>query len=693
MSKLLFLLITMIVLLSGSGLAAQDGTGEDEMSHDDVIIGDPRVPAPDFPAGLDWLNVPAPVSFEALRGKVVVLDFWTYGCINCIHMIPVLEQLEAKYPDELVVIGVHSAKFAAEGQTENLRQIVQRYDLHHPVINDSAFTVWQTWGAQGWPSFAFVDPLGNVVIVQGRDGQPAATLAGELPFEVFDRVVGGMVRYFDEQGQINREPLELALEADASPNTPLNFPGKVLADPAGNRLFITDTNHHRIVIADLTTYEVLDIVGSGGRGLADGAFAEARFNKPQGLTLDGSTLYVADTNNHAIRAVDLTGRTVSTIAGTGEQSRTRNQSGDAATTPLASPWDVELGDENLLYIAMAGPHQLWMLDLTANVVLPLVGSGIEGLADGDFSQAQLAQPSGLYYVDNKLYFADSESSSIRVADMTTQQVTTLAGPLENDLFTFGDVDGPVGESRLQHALGVTGDEDGNLYVADTYNSKIKLLNGDTREIRSLYGESGLGGYRDGGADLAEFDEPGGLDYANGKLYVADTNNQVVRVIDLAAGEVSTVTFPNVQALLLEDQPTVIAGNASLGVSITLPEQTVRAGEGSLLLNINLPEGYKLNDLAPFTAEWVTSNEAVIFEEGDQVFSVPEPQLPIRVPVRLAEGADLLHGDLTIYYCEAVNETLCFVDRVSIDAPVTVSADAGEAEIVLAHTIVPPDLGQ
>jgi hypothetical protein len=277
--------------------------------------------------------------------------------------------------------------------------------------------------------------------------------------------------------------------------------------------------------------------------------------------------------------------------------------------------------------------------------------------------------------------------------MTTRQVITLAGPLENDLFTFGDVDGPVGESRLQHALGVTGDEDGNLYVADTYNSKIKLLNGDTREIRSLYGEAGLGGYRDGSADLAEFDEPGGLDYANGKLYVADTNNQAVRVIDVAAGEVSTVTFPNVQALLIEDQPTVIAGNASLGVSITLPEQTVRAGEGTLLLNINLPEGYKLNDLAPFTAEWVTSNEAVIFAEGDEVFSVPEPELPIRVPVRLAEGEDLLHGDLTIYYCEAVNETLCFIDRVSIDAPVTVSADGGESEIVLAHIIVPPDLGQ
>ncbi len=693
MRPIIFLLFSLVAIFSVSGVAAQDDTGGEDMSQDDIIIGDPRVPAPEFPAGLDWVNVPAPVTMEALRGKVVVLDFWTYGCINCIHMIPVLEQLEAKYPDELVVIGVHSAKFANEGQTENLRQIVQRYDLHHPLINDSAFTVWQTWGAQGWPSFAFIDPLGNVVVVQGPTGQPAATLAGEIPFEVFDRVVGGMVTYFDERDQIKREPLELALEADSAPSTPLDFPGKVLADPDGNRLFITDTNHHRIVIADLTTYEVLDVVGAGSRGLADGDFAEVRFNKPQGLALSGDTLYVADTNNHAIRAVDLAARSVSTIAGTGEQSRSRNQAGIGIQTDLSSPWDVALGDDNLLYIAMAGPHQLWVLDLNDSVVSPLVGSGAEGLVDGAFSQAELAQPSGLYYNAGKLYFADSESSSIRVADMSTQQVTTLAGPLENDLFTFGDVDGVAGDSRLQHALGVTGDDDGNLYVADTYNSKIKLLNGETREISSLFGETGLGGYRDGNADVAEFDEPGGLDYAAGKLYVADTNNQAVRVIDLAAGEVSTVTFSNVQALLIEDQPTVIAGNASMGVSVTLPDQTAKAGEGTLVLNITLPEGYKLNDLAPFTAEWVTSNEAVIFAEADQVFSVPEPELPIRIPVRLAEGEDLLHGDLTIYYCEAVNETLCFVDRVSIDAPVTVSADGGDSQIVLDHRIVPPQLPQ
>ncbi len=686
-------LISILCLGGMIGLTlAQDATGGDDVAEEQVIIGDPRVPAPEFPEGLDWLNVPAPVSIEALRGKVVVLDFWTYGCINCIHMIPTLERLEEKYPDELVVIGVHSAKFENEGQTDNLRQIVQRYDLHHPVINDNAFVVWQTWGVRAWPSFGFVDPLGNVVVVQGRDGQPSATLAGELPFELFDQVVGGMVRYFDETGDLNREPLALALEADAQPRTPLSFPGKVLADSTGSRLFITDTNHHRIVIADLNTYEVLDVIG-GGRGFNDGTFGEAHFNKPQGMALDGSILYVADTNNHAVRAVDLTARTVSTLAGTGTQMRTRGAGGAALETELASPWDVEMGADDVLYIAMAGPHQLWALDLNTQTIAPLVGSGIEGLADGTFQSAELAQPSGLYYQDGLLYFADSESSSIRVADVNTQQVTTLAGPLENNLFAFGDVDGVVGESRLQHALGVVGDDDGLLYVADTYNSRIKQLDPQTKTTTTLFGLGDLGGYRDGSAEVAQFDEPGGLDYANGRLYVADTNNHAVRVIDLAAGEVSTLAFPNVEALLMDNQPVVIGGNSARGEMLTLPEQTVAPGAGSIILDITLPEGYKLNNLAPLTVEWISSGEAVVIEEGDHLVRLVEPELPITVPVQLLEGEDLLHGDFIIYYCEAINETLCFVDKVSVDIPVIVTPNSGESVITIERGVIPPVLPQ
>jgi thiol-disulfide isomerase/thioredoxin/sugar lactone lactonase YvrE len=669
----------LMLLLSISSLAlAQDATREPR-----EFVGRREFPAPNFPPGLDWLNIASPLRMEDLRGKIVILDFWTYGCINCIHMIPIMEQIEEKYADEVVIIGVHSAKFANEGETENIRQIVRRYELKHPVINDHQFRVWGAYaeyGVQAWPTFVVIDPRGNLLAVQ----------PGEIPFAAFDRVLSGMVEYFDSTGELNREPLELALESDNQAAMALAFPGKVLADAATNRLFISDTNHHRIIVADLLTYEVLDVIGSGERGFRDGGAGEATFDKPQGMALDvaKNLLYVADVNNHAVREVDLAGRRVRTIAGTGEQARGFGQPGQALGTRLASPWDVELGEDGTLFIAMAGPHQLWAMSLADGVVYPFAGSGREGLLDGPLMDAQLAQPSGLHYEDGMLYFADSESSSIRVVDVRAGEVVTLAGPLTNNLFEYGDVDGEVGVSRLQHALGVTAGDDGKLYVADTYNSKIKLLDPETRQITALFGLGGLGGFRDGGPDVAEFDEPGGLDYAAGKLYVADTNNHAVRVIDLSGGSVSTVVFPNPEALQIADRPTVVAGNAAAGLHITLPQQTLAEGEGEIELRINLPDGYKLNDLAPFSSEWVSSSEGIVIAEENLRQSIVEPELPLRVPVTLHAGEDLLHGELTIYYCEAVNESLCFIEQLSIDAPVTIG-EGDSTTIVLEHTIVPP----
>jgi NHL repeat. len=261
----------------------------------------------------------------------------------------------------------------------------------------------------------------------------------------------------------------------------------------------------------------------------------------------------------------------------------------------------------------------------------------------------------------------------------------------NNLFEYGDKDGRVGDSRLQHALGITGGADGLLYVADTYNSKIKALDPTTTEISTRFGLGGVGGFRDGGPDAALFDEPGGLDYAGGRLYVADTNNHAIRVIDLAANTVSTVIFPNPEALLIGGQVTVIGGNAALGEQISLPEQTVGRGRGEIVLYINLPQGYKLNPLAPFTAEWTVSGEAAVLDEANRVQRIAAPELPVRIPVLLAEGRDLLHGELTIYYCEAVKEELCFIDQVGVDVPVVVSPDAAGTEIRIERTIIPPEL--
>ena len=287
MKRLTFLFV---LLMLASSVMAQE-----QREPKDIFEGD--LVAPEFPAGLDWINVDNPLTMQGLLGKIVIFDFWTYGCINCLHVIPVLEQVEKKFADEVVVIGVHSAKFENEGQTENLRQIVQRYGIHHPVINDKDFEVWGDYDARAWPTIAIVNPRGNWLIRQ----------SGEIPFETFDTYLSGMINYFDslDEDVIDRTPLELALEGAGDPGTALLYPGKVLADEASNRLFIADSSHNRIIVATLDGREVLDVIGTSGRGWNDGNFDSATFDKPQGMALDGDLLYIADVNNHAIRVADL----------------------------------------------------------------------------------------------------------------------------------------------------------------------------------------------------------------------------------------------------------------------------------------------------------------------------------------------------------------------------------------------------
>ncbi|GAB4512493.1 MAG: hypothetical protein OHK0046_12110 [Anaerolineae bacterium] len=681
MYRKLFVLLAFLLLITGQA-AAQ---GENPVNEPSRYAGRADLPIPEFPADLEWINVDAPLSIQDLRGKIVLFDFWTYGCINCIHMIPVLHALEEKYADELVVIGVHSAKFENEGQTENIAQIVQRYDIVHPVINDRDFRVWSTYGVNAWPTFVVADPRGNVIAIQ----------AGEVPFDAFDRLLTGMVDYFDSTGELNREPLAVSPEGARQPRSLLHYPGKVLADVEGNRLFIADSSNNRLIITNLGNYEVLDVIGTGSAGYTDGAFEEAQFDKPQGMALNGDVLYVADTNNHTIRAVNLNSRTVTTIAGTGTMGRGLTPFGVVIREPLIvdlrSPWDVELGADSTLYIAMAGTHQIWEMNLQNNTLRVSVGNGREAQLNTSLAESELAQPSGLYYTDGRLYFADSESSTVRVADYTTDSVEVVSGTLENSLFDFGDAEGAPGTSRLQHALGVDGDGQGTLYIADTYNSRIKVVNADGVTL-NLLGQGGAGGFTDGDAATASFDEPGGLDYVSlpdgtSRLYIADTNNHAIRVVNLATNTVSTVSFPNPERLQIADQVTVIGGNRAQAEALVLPEQVVSAGEGAVVVRLTMPEGYKLNDLAQSRAEWRT-NGSTITLPAESVLDNAE----VRIPVTLAEGEGRLYGTLTVYFCEAVNESLCFIDEFSVEVPVSVGPQGGfEMDIVIERALVPPQI--
>lgn len=484
-----------------------------------------KSPAPEFEPGLTWLNTTEPIKLADLKGKIVLLDFWTFCCINCIHILPDLAKLEKKYEKELVVIGVHSAKFENEKVTENIRKAINRYEIKHPVVNDADMKIWRRYDASSWPTFVLIDPEGNLV----------GYASGEGNYDVLDQAIGKLVALHTGRKTLDVKPARFdMLKFRDSAESPLFFPGKVLADAASDRLFIADSTHHRVVITDLNGKKIA-IAGTGEPGLKDGAFATSQFDDPQGMALDANILYVADRKNHVIRALDLKSENVSTVAGTGAQGRgPRNATGPSLKVGLNSPWDL-LRIDRTLYIAMAGHHQIWKMNLDTKTLAPFAGNGREDIVDGSLTNSEFAQPSGLTTDGKRLYVADSEVSAIRSVALTPAgDVRTLVG---EGLFKFGDKDGVGPEVRLQHALGVAF-HDGRLLVADTYNSKLKWLDPETRRCETFLGGDG--------PDGRLFNEPAGLSITNGKVYVADTNAHRIRVVELKTKAVSTLKLSGVE---------------------------------------------------------------------------------------------------------------------------------------------------
>lgn len=494
----------------------------------------PRVRAPEFPQNLTWLNTDHPLFLKDLKGQIVLLDFWTYCCINCLHVLPDLKYLEQKYPNSLTVIGVHSAKFDNEKEPENIRQAVWRHELQHPVIVDSNWQIWEQYAVKAWPTLILIDPQGYVI----------STLSGEGNRETLDQLIAQMIQD-QAKGTINFQKLALTLEKHPKPEaTPLAFPGKVLADEVGDRLFVADSAHHRLIISTLAG-QVLQIIGTGKSGLCNGAFNKVQFSSPQGMSLDAKKqiLYVADTENHCLRQIDLNKQEVTTLAGTGKQSsKIKPHRGLATETDLNSPWDVEkIG--NRLLIAMAGSHQIWELSLETGIICTYAGMGAEACLDGPLTEAAFAQPSGLTTDGRELYVADSEVSSVRAVGLIDNlPVRTICG--SGDLFSFGDLDGHGLNVRMQHCLGIEYTQN-YLWVADTYNHKIKRVDPRTGDCHTMLGSKA--GYLDGQSTKARFAEPSGLSASSAHLYVADTNNHAIRHIALDTLEVTTLTFSGLSA--------------------------------------------------------------------------------------------------------------------------------------------------
>ena len=480
-------------------------------------------PAPELDRpGLQWFNVDRPLALSDLRGRLVILDFWTICCINCIHVQATLRKIRSTFPlDAIAIVGIHSPKFPAERERHAVSHAIARYEIRHPVVHDPDLSLWQAYGVTGWPTLVFIGPDGKVL--------------GDLPGEPdCDRLlcgVGRMIRDCGAQPAVS-SPLPLS---EASSNAGfgdngarLRYPSAIRPLPTagsnsdGHGLWVcADSGHHQIVILADDGREQCRF-GRGRAGFIDLGGADSAFNNPQGLVSDGRFIYIADTGNHAIRRIEIASGAVSTVAGTGARGGVLRRPAPGQDVALASVWDVAIRGRRLFF-ANAGTHQLGALDLDSGMVEPIAGTGQEDLVDGPARVAELAQPSALTLDGSQttLYFVDSEASAVRALDLEKNgsgsgRVRTLVGA---GLFEYGHVNGPLAEARFQHCLGIDWWR-GRLIVADSYNGILRVIDPREGTVSDL-GERAFA--RSDGSTACS--EPSGVAAAGpDRLIVADTNN-------------------------------------------------------------------------------------------------------------------------------------------------------------------------
>jgi len=607
----------------------------------------PRLP--EFKSEYDWLNVAQPVTMERLNGLVTLFDFFTYCCINCMHILPDLERLEKKYEgSKLSVIGIHSAKFENEKVGDHLSDAIARYDIRHPVCNDTSAWLWSTLGVTCWPTQLLLGPHGKPLWVSMGEGQA----------DWIDEIVGAMLEYYGGKGLLTGEPV-IAEIASKVEGRILSYPGKVAV--RGDKILVSDTGNNRILVMDKEG-NIQDIVGGPEAGDIDGSFSQARFRHPQGVERVGNLVYVCDTENNLIKCLDMETKMVSTVA---------------RAPGLSSPWDIvhlkleEKGE--FLIVAMAGCHQLWMYCITdvswwkgakypAGGLVCIVGSGKEENRNTSYPlKVGLAQPSGLS-TDGRdwIFFADSESSSVRKVSLKDGAVTNVAGGERDptNLFSYGDIDGESINAKLQHPLGVTLDTSSNiLYIADSYNHKLKKAEqkGKLWNVTSVVG------------DLSE---PGGIcfDPDSSSIYIADTNNHCIKKFDIKTNATETVDVKN--NIDDVDSPEKLKDEASENFVLSNKENQIILKAG-----LGLNPGLHLNAEAP-------SSWKIVLEESTLNGRVTEDGLDVSFP-RVGAG-DLLQLQIVcrLYLCS--DQGICSVKNVKRILRITFADSANDCVLNIGN---------
>jgi len=616
--------------------------------------GHPR--APDLDRVGTWLGTDRPLLFRgALQGRVVLLDFWTSGCVNCLHALPVYRALEERFRGQpFQVVGIHSGKFDAEKEVSAVAEAMARNGIDHPVGTDSDHVVWDQYAIRGWPTAVLVDARGYAVA--WFRGEPEL---GKLTAWVQAALDDGRAR-----GVLAAGPAEFRRPGPGETG-PLAFPGKVLA-LSGGGLAVADSGHHRLLLLDAAG-KLVRAVGSGLEGFSDGPADVASFRSPQGLAERDGALYVADTGNHAVRSVDLLSGRVETLAGAGRKGEGAIQpAADARTVSLRSPWDLTfLGDT--LWIAMAGSHQLWRLDVRSGALSAGAGSGREGLDDGPLAEATFAQPSGLATDGHVIYVADSEASAIRRVDPAAGTVRTLAG---EGLFDAGLRDGPLARARFQHPQGLALDR-GVLWVSDTFNGAVRRISLPDGQVSTV--ARGLA-------------QPGGLTVTAGRLVVADTDHHRLVTPTPGTGAVAPVPLTGVAPPSVRGVERPVLATRALPLQ-HLEDAPVASGGGELVLEVRLPEGHTFTAGAPQRVELTVDGRAApvkLAEAAGGTLRATVAISPLRTP------SDAVYS-VSLYYCRDGRDSVCLVDRRRLLTRL-VPADGGPGAATVHYRPTPPAPG-
>jgi thiol-disulfide isomerase/thioredoxin len=604
-----------------------------------------RVRAPELVGRGGWINTgDKQINLGDLRGKITLLDFWTFCCANCLHVLDELRPLEAKYADVLVVIGVHSPKFVHEAEHSAVLAAVERYEVHHPVLDDPDLTTWKSYAVRAWPTLAVVDPEGYVV----------AQYSGEGHAHALDVLIAELIDEHETKGTLSRGDSIYVPMPPA--DTVLRFPGKaqVLADGA---VIVSDTTNHRLVMFEADGETVRIVIGEGQRGFRDGTSDTARFSEPQGICLlpediaatVGYDLVIADSVNHSLRSVRLSDLTVGTLAGTGAQWMQGDPlpTGGDPKQPMSTPWDVVWWPEREeVAIAMAGIHQVWGYSPSAKTLSLIAGTTNEGMVDGDYANAWFAQTSGLAVdAEGSLWLADSETSSLR--RMRNGVVHSHVG---RGLFDFGHVDGDAADALLQHPLGVAVLPDGSIAIADTYNGAIRRFDPATGSVTTL--ARGLA-------------EPSDI-----VLVTDDARGQVLLAVESAAHQLTRVPLPD-EALRVD----------GVRHRTQRPATDVSAGAFAIEIPFTPPAGQKLDDrYGPSTHVVVSSTPKELLVSGAGSGPEMSRNIVLADPAVTGITEGVLHVSARAASCDdpdapgAAEFPACHVHQQDWGVPVRITSD-------------------